>query len=441
MVLIYLNDVFPIVVSCVVFSLLAVTHRILLPGKYSAFLQYKEEESVSKTIQSTSIRIIYLIIGTACLKLIFGFSEKQIAIGIFIACFLNVWPAIVQNQLLKFRKNRTEWLILMGYFLFIGTSIFIEMITIRLIIPLLKGDTTVYWLDNQGVTILLSLMMMAFPITVETVLAKFARIVVVQKIDTFVEEVYIIEHQLGMNNYLIEKNKFVIDKVARENDINTILLETILKLEIFYRGRMYNKILEKMVCRFFPKIAIKKNVSVGIAQIKISTAETILRENAFDFIKKICNDKFNIELCAKLIKKVIDEYDDNYEEYYEEYADIYDYLSCQYLGAIVDEKDKTALVYSAVLRSIMNKERLYYVGSEQAGRCLVSIWKEDDIEIQYEEFQKFIEEIKENVVIQKKVFVDKQEIGLEFICENTYYIGFANQFAKIHNCDFFVDEK
>ena len=51
------------------------------------------------------------------------------------------------------------------------------------------------------------------------------------------------------------------------------------------------------------------------------------------------------------------------------------------------------------------------------------------------------EEIKENVVIQKKVFVDKQEIDLEFICEDTYYIGLANQFAKIHDCDFFVDEK
>lgn len=38
------------------------------------------------------------------LKLILEFTEKQIGIGIFIACFLNIWPAIIQNQLLKFRK-------------------------------------------------------------------------------------------------------------------------------------------------------------------------------------------------------------------------------------------------------------------------------------------------------------------------------------------------
>lgn len=70
--------------------------------------------------------------------------------------------------------------------------------TIRLFIPLLKGDTTVYWLDNQAITMFFSLILLAFPVTVETILSKFARIVVVQTIDTFVEEVYILEHQLNI---------------------------------------------------------------------------------------------------------------------------------------------------------------------------------------------------------------------------------------------------
>ena len=60
-------------------------------------------------------------------------------------------------------------------------------------IPLLRGDMTVYWLDNQAITIVFSLMMLAVPILVEAVIAKFARIVVVQTIDTFREEVYILE--------------------------------------------------------------------------------------------------------------------------------------------------------------------------------------------------------------------------------------------------------
>lgn len=223
-------------------------------------MQYKEEEDVNKTIQSVSIRIIYLIVGTCFLNMVLELTEKQIGIGIFIACFLNVWPAIIQNQLLKLRKNRTEWFILLGYISFVGTSIFVEIMTIRLFIPLLEGDITVYWLDNQAITVLLSLIMMAFPITVEAILSKLARIVVVvQTIDTFIEEVYILEHQLNMEHSFIERNRFAIDKAANENDINVVPLETILQLEVFYRGRMYNRILEKCVCIFFLRIAIKKN--------------------------------------------------------------------------------------------------------------------------------------------------------------------------------------
>ena len=405
MVLIYLNDLIPILVSWVLFSVLAMAHRILLPAKYSAFLQFKEEENVNKTIQSTSIRILYLIVGTSFLELVLGYTEKQIGIGIFIACFLNIWPAIIQNQLLKLRKNKTEWLILAGYLLFIATSVFVGIMTIRLFIPLLKGDTTVYWLDNQAITIISSLILLAFPVTVEAILSKFARIVVVQTIDTFIEEVYILEHQLNMEHPLIKRNKFVIDKAARDNDISVVLLETVLRLEIFYRGRIYNKLLEKFICRFFPQIAIKKNISVGMAQIRISTAEEVLRENPFIFIKQICNDQLNIEVCAKLLKNMINQYEDMIEKqscFYEDYKDIYDYISCQYLGAYASQKDKTVLVYSAVLRSFMKEEKLYYMGAEQTGRCLVKIYKAKNKEIYYEDFQEFIEKIDKEVIIQKK---------------------------------------
>ena len=88
----------------------------------------------------------------------------------------------------------------------------------------------------------------------------------------------------------VAEDKYFIDRVARENDINTVLLETILRLEIFYRGRMYNRLLEKCACRFFSKIEIKKNITVGIAQIKISTAAEVLKEEPKRFIKKICDD-------------------------------------------------------------------------------------------------------------------------------------------------------
>lgn len=442
MTLIYLKDIIPILISYMMFSLLAMAHRVLLPNKYSAFLQFKEDEDVNRTIQSTSIRIIYLIAGTCFLNLVLGFNEKQIGIGIFIACFLNVWPAIIQNQLLKLRKNRTEYLILLGYLVFIGASVFVGVMTVRLFIPLLQGDTTVYWLDNQAISILSSLILMVVPVSAEVIIAKFARIVVTQTIDTFIEEVYILEKQLNMECSQVENNRYLIDRVARENDINVALLETILRLEIFYRGRMYNKLLENCACKYFSTLAIKKNISVGVAQIKISTAARLLKENPHSFIKRLCNDDFNIELCAKLLKDIMDQYEDMLERGSydcEDYEDVFDYIACEYMGAYAEHKDKTALIYSAVLRSFMKEEPLYYTGSEQMERCLVCIYQDGACGVDYDRFQAFVEQLGENVIIRKQVFIEEQRLEFEFICDNEYYVGLANDFAKENGCEIGMD--
>lgn len=441
---IYFADLIPILISWIMFSSLAMAHRVLLPNRYSAFLQFKEDEDVNRTIQSASIRMLYLIIGTCFLNMFIGFNEKQIGMGIFIACFLNVWPAIIQNQLLKLRKNKTEWLILAGYTVFILTSVCVEILTVRIFIPVLKGDKSLYWLDNQAITILFSLMMIVIPVSLEAIIARFARIVVVQTIDTFIEEVYILEHQLNMECIPIERNKYLIDRVARENDINVLLLETILRLEIFYRDRLYNRILEKCICNYFSEIAIKKNISVGLAQIRILTAAEILKENPRSFIKKICDDDLNIEVCAKLLKKLINQYEDMFElnsYQYEEYEDVYDYIACEYRGAYAWQKDKTTLIYSAVLRSFMKDKNLYYRGPKQKARSLVYIHKNNTHKVFYENVQAFLEQLEGNVLIQKKVFVKGYEMTIEFICDNEYYIGIASDFAREYECDFDVYEK
>ena len=176
---------------------------------------------------------------------------------------MNTWPAITQNHLLKIKKSGIEWIILLGYSAFIAVSVLITIITIRIFIPLIKGDAMIQWIGNPGLSILLSLIAIAFSFSIESLLAK-SSVVIVQTIDTFKEEVYILERQLAIDNYEIKHNKFAIDNAAKENDINVVLLETILRLENFYRGRMYNKILEKILCRFFPVIALKKNADCKI---------------------------------------------------------------------------------------------------------------------------------------------------------------------------------
>lgn len=81
------------------------------------------------------------------------------------------------------------------------------------------------------------------------------------------------------------------------------------------------------------------------------------------------------------------------------------------------------------------------MGAEQMGRCLVKMYKDKNQKLDYNDFQEFIEKIEGKVIIQKKVFVDSQEVSLEFICDDQYYIGLANQFAKDNKFEFWVIEK
>ena len=440
MTFIYYKDIFPIIISWFIFFLLAASHRILLPNQYGSFLQFKEEENTKKTVQSSSIRILYLIIGTLFLHLVLSFTKKQIIIGVFIVCFLNVWPAIIQNQLLKIRKNKTAWLLLIGYILFIIFSILITIITIDIFIPVLLGNSSIYWLDNQAITIITTLFMLIVPtLSLEAILSKFTRIVIVQNIDTFIEEVYILQNQLNMDQPMIEKNKYSINKVAKENDINIKLLETTLRLEIFYRGREYNIILEKIICNFFSKIARKKDISVGIAQIKISTAEKLLKEDYPKFIKKICSDEFNISLCGKLLNHLINNYKEN-SYISTDYEDIYDYIACEYLGTDSYQKNKTALIYSSVLRSFMNTKKLYYTGSKEITRYLIHIYKYDTQYLNLNIINKFLDDYARDITFQKERFIKNKLVELEFICHEYTYVENYREFADDYKLKFEILE-
>jgi hypothetical protein len=80
----------------------------------------------------------------------------------------------------------------------------------------------------------------------------------------------------------------------------------------------------------------------------------------------------------------------------------------------------------------------YQRSETQLGRCSVYVYKENILEIHFDEFQGLVQELGDKVVIQKKVFVNEQKLELEFICDNECYIGIAKQFAKEHKCEFKV---
>lgn len=442
MALIYTYDIVPIILATLLFSLLATVHRILIPNKYTAFLQFKQEENPKRTAESTSIRILYLIIGSIFLYQGLSFSIKQVCMGVFLSCFLNVWPVLIKYQLFKLQKNSKEWVALLGYISFIVASVLVSYFSLAVLLPILKGNRELYWMDNQAITIIATLITIAIPIPLEAILAKFSYVIISQQIDTFEEEIYIVQHQINMPCKKIEHNRYMIENVAKENDINPKLLRTILYLEIFYRKRIYNQLLENFICKFMKKLAISKDISVGIAQIKVSTAEKILMKDAPLFLDQLPKDTYNIQVCGKYLKHLLEEYkNDSLKEYssYHE-VDIYTYLACEYLGGEYYYRTQSVLIYSAVLRSILTNDSLNYFPSSFMIPCNLHIISKNAGEVGADEYESIVEGISNYGIIKQKNFYDSGKLELTVYCSNRYHLESIRCTIIQYNFDVWVQE-
>lgn len=102
----------------------------------------------------------------------------------------------------------------------------------------------------------------------------------------------------------IDKKIALIKKHANTYRIDHNELYAILVLEHVNRGSFITRFMEKIVVTFLTNIAVKFDLSIGIAQIKISTAKKIYPDSKYQSIaRKLLNDDFNICMCAKIIKE------------------------------------------------------------------------------------------------------------------------------------------
>lgn len=427
MSLIDTKDIVPILLTAIVFSSLSVVHRVFFPKHYSSFVQFSYEYDTKKSIKSTSIRIIYVIAGTLFLYNIIGLNEKSIYLGIFLSSFLNVWPAVIQFKLISPLITLRKLIQLLGYIFFIIMSVSIAWCTINIFIPLALGYGGYEFFDNKVLEIGFALLSLIVPISLESFIGKISVITIDLDIDTFRGEAYILKQRINTDHPAIEKNKYIIDNVAKENNISVDLLNTIIKLELIYRGDVSIYIAEKILCKFFRKFAIKKDISVGIAQIKISTAQKVLRQNPEKIVENLLDDEFNISVCGKILNIIINKYDflKSQDDLPDGIDDISEYVACEYLGGFFYEKSQTVLLYESVLYSCVScTEGWAYSGSFEREEYFLEIYgdfdidSEDDYESYEELYANLVEHGKVTAIVEQKVIKT-----LQFRCMN--YTSFS----------------
>lgn len=99
-------------------------------------------------------------------------------------------------------------------------------------------------------------------------------------------------------------NKFdtIIYKYSQKYCVSPFLLKSIIVIEQINRGHWLLNTAEKIIAKFFNKYLIQKDFSIGLCQIKPSTAKTVFPKISHEKISLILlKQESNIHICAKIL--------------------------------------------------------------------------------------------------------------------------------------------
>jgi hypothetical protein len=307
----------------------------------------------SFALQALSIIIISIIFSK-----IASFSYTNIQIGVAIGSFLCVWPAIYVYDLLFFIKSKSKAQYFCGCLLSWVFSVLLVRFSCHIIIPALFENKGFFLVDNTGITIILFIL---------SIMAPFGSILFLRKLDnnpyfsadTFQYDLYITYQKMDFSSTRIIDYSNEIEQAAKHNHIPYEILHDALLLEYINRGTWYFRLIEKLVCSILPPLAIRLDVSVGIAQLKISTAKKLTNINSRSVIKQLLDPCKSIELCASYIRSLMNDFAEqcptdniNYEMDFNP-CSLNDracfYLASEYLCGKSIALKKYVLIYATIL--------------------------------------------------------------------------------------------
>lgn len=347
-----LKEVLLIFITIFIFLFINSIHKIIFSEYYSSISinKFNYEQNSNNQKSSFFLRLLLIIIETFVLS--YFIELKLIMVGFTISAFLIVWPPIVYFKLLMFPITIQKIIILSRYLLYILNVVATIFFTKNIILKSFLGEK-VFFFDNTGLNLMYNIFLLAFPFFIDYLIGKTYYINYDVNIDAFYEEVRLTVESVEMNKYYLAKYfKYEIKKYSKKYNINPRIIMYILCIEDIYRGYSLNRNLEKLYCHFFYKSAIEKDVSVGIAQIKISTFSKILKTSPLNFQRKIFNVGFSIKVLSLIIKDALDSYSATSEN------DIYAHIANIYNGNY--NNSINVKIYSAVLRTLMENESLKY---------------------------------------------------------------------------------
>lgn len=301
------SDFLQIGIISIIYISFLFAQRVVIPANYFSVRDVLYIQDVKKARLAIATRALIIFIIMLLFIWVFHWNNRDVQLGIIWGSFLNLWPSFYLYRLYLPGKSKEKWRYLFSLIVSFGMTIAICRSCALLIFPMLFEKLELFMFENSGVGIIATICSLVCSKTAMQIGREIND-------DPYLDDVtYRYDLHLTLRKMEFEKefiNDFAneIHKHSLECEIPEQLLTNILLVERVNRGTWVERFLERQICRFFPEYAIKKDFSIGMAQIKISTAHEVMKESKHILVHKLFDYDYSIKSCAQYIAYLFDQY-------------------------------------------------------------------------------------------------------------------------------------
>ena len=280
--------------------------------------------------------------------------------GVTMGSFFCTWPSIYQYQLFLFWKSKSRFLYFCSCIISILFSYVVAKLCMELLLPMLFDGKSNFFIDNGAFNLVISIFGFCSPFGIRNLLEKEGQENPYIDSDTYVADLCLTKRKIQFDRSFVKQYHYEILSSAKKFRLSAELLKTVIELERINRGSWYNRLIERVAVKFFAEYIIRKNATIGEAQISIMEAHSFFRKAPKLYLSEMLRPEISIDLCAFKLRELLDKYPQSCDIiYFSDYEDIYFeldddmklsiYIATEYTCGKKLSLRKFVLVYATVI--------------------------------------------------------------------------------------------
>lgn len=356
-------DITMIIIIALLYLLILPFQLIIFPQNYYQIREVIYHKSFRKALKALASRFIFIFVFCLISWLI-NKQSKVIIYGITLGSILCSWPSVYHYQLFLFWKNKSKAIYFLACIFSVLFSLAAAEVSLKILLPVVFEGKSNYLLDNNGLGFLFMIIRLCIPLGIRKLINHEETENPYMDSETFTADLCLTKRKILFDSQFEYDYLYELMKSAEKHDIGQNLLTTVLQLERINRGSWYHQKMEQFIVHYFPKYAIRKKMTIGMAQISIPWAQEYFQEAPEKYIKKMLEPDTSIDLCACKIRSLIDEYENDFDrgensEHWDLYNDlnlsddqeISLYIASQYICGEKISLKKYVMIYMTLLES------------------------------------------------------------------------------------------